>query len=997
MADEFNTLQKLESFVGRSALLGEMNEWLKDGLFHLVFYNGDYGIGKTRLLQEILNQSGGPWHYPGAIQTVIDLYHTAYHSPEGLAGKIVSVQELSGNGRYFEYFYRARSALEGARASGSSIAAREHLNTMLDECVLGLVKLSHDKGLLLTFDTAERWIYPGGVSRTAPAWSWLLSWLGKVEKGVIAFAGRDPILTLYQQAKELDPKSIPLGFFDRVDTEAYFKAVVDRINLTDFRIDQSEIETLHSLSGGRPILLALFLELKLRNQIETTQFDHTGETFERTLIEYLINLPELGETLKAAGRAPKGVDPEILSMIRRINIRDAERMIENLKNLIFTKTFPGDPRVFLHDEMYVLLQKYEYSDERGADVVEAQEAANGIYAYYVQRIDQLEDELRKLIRLISTEQNGSRHKPQEATRLIRELMEPLQKLRIEFTYYRLRHRVTTKPNNRKANQKEDHIEAGLRRYYRFVHEAASSGDASILIPMQVELTNFEHSLPTDDYWKPFISGILIVHSVWNLVAQGLIYDEAANKAIEEVDEIRNLTAPQNAVLKAILSVWLGTYNVFRKGADFRIAESQFFSAIDSLKLAAEDPHLAWFHETVRSLAYRQLAYMYRAHGDFANAIANYLEGLKNSRAIDFYHEEATLRNDLGFAQLQIGLFQSAEENIQDGLRLRQIAANAPRLAQSYSTLARYYISTGEYQGAQRNARAAIRLSDAVGYLRGSALGNLALAEASRRIAFSPQGEPEQETAMEESRNAIESALTLFDQLDDGVSSMDAKLEQACIFRSRVRIERDPGYRRTWFSKADQLFKEVADTARAVANEYKEVDAMGNRIWLGNYMYDAENPEFNAAEAGHLGIDLSERASREFETLTALKPYWYIDGNFTDREVARRNPILWSEIGKYETARFIMAMNRWSRTRDDQYLGEAARRFVLSIFYSLEFARDHRGHREGRRTVLAELSKLNPEELARFSGAVNAAEAAEKIPSPSEAQKLMREHALWFGN
>jgi len=48
------SLKRLEEFIGREAILKQVRGWLEDGKFHLAFFSGEYGIGKTRLLQRIL-------------------------------------------------------------------------------------------------------------------------------------------------------------------------------------------------------------------------------------------------------------------------------------------------------------------------------------------------------------------------------------------------------------------------------------------------------------------------------------------------------------------------------------------------------------------------------------------------------------------------------------------------------------------------------------------------------------------------------------------------------------------------------------------------------------------------------------------------------------------------------------------------------------------------------------------------------------------------------
>lgn len=95
---------------------------------------------------------------------------------------------------------------------------------------------------------------------------------------------------------------------------------------------------------------------------------------------------------------------------------------------------------------------------------------------------------------------------------------------------------------------------------------------------------------------------------------------------------------------------------------------------------------------------------------------------------------------------------------------------------------------------------------------------------------------------------------------------------------------------------------------------------------------------------------------------------------------------------------MVALAKWRDEKKDEFLKEAARCMMLGLKYSTTFAEDHRGVREGRRTLLLELAKLNSEELKRFSGYVLEAEKSEKIVKKNEQstiQSVMRDHALWF--
>jgi hypothetical protein len=879
----------------------------------------------------------------------------------------------------------ARRRLEAARAAGDSSEIRKQLENLLNSCADGLKKMSAERGLLLLFDTAEQFVYPGQKKvRFAPAWDWLKSWVGELQRGVVLFAGRPTANALFQQSSFSHLLHTPLSFFSPEESRAYLLAIAERwsqIKNDKFYFAENDIQRLHALSQGRPILLTIYLELKMGDPLAFQDLSALQtETFEQNIIDYLLTQPELGETLKAAGRAPKGINPDLLSKIRGISVRDVKQALDGLKELSFVKTFPDDDRVFLHDEMYTLLKKYVYSDV--SDTVEGQIAAQAIYDYYKQEIKQKDQALKDTFARLTQEVGFGRLSESESNFVpkIRSLEASRQELKVEFVYYRLRHQA--KKVERKAYL-DDPIQAGLKNYYRFGHEAAASNNDEILIPLQIELTNFWFRLADGNYWKPFIEGLLLVHEVWLKVATGQSYLEDIPIHEKNLAAIPKLSTDQKTILHTLLETWLGTGLVFAKQPDYDSAEQLFTLSIDGIQNLSVDQRLQWFKDVAISLAHRQRAYMRRIRGAFQDAINDFLVGLRYSRAMDFYHEESTLRNDLGFAQMQSGLFQPAFENIWDGLQLRYKTAIGHRIALSYSTLAQYYIAKGTYEEARQYARHSIRISEAVGFRRGLAFGNLAFAEATRRFAFSAQGPSNQAEYLQQAKDAVEIAVHLLEQLGEKARIIESKLEEACLYRDRVRIETEPFKKKTWFERSNTQFLEVAKAAEEDGIKYRLVDAMCNRIWLGYY-------------AGEL--EFANQAIRDFEVLEVIKPYWLKDGKFVDEAQAQKDPILWSQIGKYYMGQGIIALDAWKKKKDDSLLTVAAHDMMLSMTYSTQFATDHRGLREGRHTIYQALASLNPEELGLFCSYVLHAEKAEKLPQKSSAlQKLMKDHALWFAD
>jgi hypothetical protein len=140
MFEQTFSLEKLGQFIGRETILDDMRAWLADDKFHSAFFSGEYGVGKTRLLQRLLDLARRELRHDGAPTRLIDLYHFRHHTPEGLARAIFASFKDTENEGYFQFYITAQRRLEEARAAGDSKAIREQLQKLLDSCVDALKK-----------------------------------------------------------------------------------------------------------------------------------------------------------------------------------------------------------------------------------------------------------------------------------------------------------------------------------------------------------------------------------------------------------------------------------------------------------------------------------------------------------------------------------------------------------------------------------------------------------------------------------------------------------------------------------------------------------------------------------------------------------------------------------------------------------------------------------------------------------------------------------------
>jgi len=969
MSQDTFSWKKVETFIGRADYLIQVTEWLQDNKFHLLAISGEYGYGKTRFLKELLSKATALSNL--AIPAyLIDLYQTENHSPQGLAQAIVKAfsEKYSDNFQDYEKYKKER---DEALAAGSWVGViRQFEEKMLNACAAGLQRLSQKQPFLLLLDTAERWVYPTlpefpFSEESAPALEWLLKTCQNLPQGTIVLAGRPEIENL-----ELpNAARMKLNAFTKADIQEYLKETSKQLAASfnlKIQFTEQEIDALTELSQGRPILLALFLERILHGD-QTIRQSASGSTpgaFESILIKNLAFDKNIGELLRYAGRAPKGVTLDMLCRMTGSKPEEISKEFEILKDMSFAKTFEGNERLFLHEEMYAMLGRHIYTQP--GDGVEADKAAQGLYAYYRQNTSELNQTIGKeYVRYAS-----KRPEDKDAEKLwksIEEKRQNLQVLNAEFAYYRWLH------SGKKTQVDEDPIEMGLRRYYRIGHEAATSGEHQMLVWLRFELIRFIHALQEKESqgqpqpWLPFLRGFLYVQEVWEKNASTQSADvlkEIDERMLPGLNAINRLPQEQKQVLSGILKAWQGMFHLYWEPIRYDQAEKIFTEVIDSLReQSAKSDSMTWFAKSTLALAYRQRAYLRKRQYALNQAIQDYKKAAKINRALDFNFEEALIRNDLGDTQVLTGDFYEAKLNLQDAFDLRQQMKNGARLALSYSTLARYFTATGAVAQARTWALKGINLSTSVG--RGTALARISFAEATRRYAGESGTSQEiRDDFFEQADDALKKALT---GLNDPILLLDGLIEQACLYRDRMRYATDDEAKKNDFELAEKQYQDVYKTAgeQQPANAYRMADAMSNRIWLGLFSHD---------------VNFIAQAMKDFQNLKIFP----VDINGKGAFLAYRKHI--QENGKDPSVQFVgkyyVGCGTFALGEDGQLSQDeapaVAQHWMLGLEYSRLFAESYRGLSAAEHHIYNKIRKFNDREIAWLLGALEWAEEFEGI-------------------
>ncbi len=353
----------------------------------VIFIKGEAGIGKTRLVNEM------PEIFKDAhtiFADLIDLYHVDVHTISGIEKAIADSLD-PGNHWFVEYRHK-RKRFERLRRAGSSTEELEKLHAQLGpQFVENLNALASERRVILRFDTAElvqseQEIHPllGSPNEMVEVQGWLKKHIPELKNVVVVFAGRsqgvlwDELRAALRvpdgqaPAGQTDKLSeIELGPLDEPDVPAYFADLAQR----NERIRESELTTDHytaiyDLTEGRPLHLAFIATLlarreKLPDALLAGLEQGSRELNTRQMLQEVRNLsPDIDAALPFVAWLRKGVDGVLLSRVmteclgKEWTPRRTRRVLADLRELPFAKTRPHSNLVFLHDEMYDLMDRF---------------------------------------------------------------------------------------------------------------------------------------------------------------------------------------------------------------------------------------------------------------------------------------------------------------------------------------------------------------------------------------------------------------------------------------------------------------------------------------------------------------------------------------------------------------------------------------------------------------------------------------------------------------
>lgn len=959
---EFNAARRIP-FIGRKDLLTEAERRIGRGGVHLLYFQGEGGIGKTDLLEAILEQSrrGRKGEaLPGCCvaSAVIDLDSIEVYTVEGLIQKIIQVLGTWS----FQETERALTALEQAQLAGNgkTMAAQTKVlhNTFQEE----FLALTED-GIVLAFDSLELLEYERDpfqeeLGREAPVLSageWLIQSFFPALRGnvLVLLAGRpsglvERLEALQERNPHLILRVIGVPAFSLEETTEYLKAVAQ----TEARRGNAEAatqlwtfaterrEAIHLLIGGRPILLALLAEAIGRGwdlpslldstleELRLRDIEDRQEEMERALIAFVQKCPDpMGATVQALAWLRKGATPELLARVMDLktargewDIYTAAGYLDQVAQLALVQVRPGDRRVFLHRELCTLLEKHslEKSSEEERDRI-----YSSIQRYY-----------RELTR--DLEQRGDQF-PAVALAIRARQRRAL----VEEIHYRLRYSPPL----------------GFAMYFWLAEEALDERDVQMDMLLRTELQRTVGLLQASEHFMGFVPREAEVDNAVRWGVRVLFLQGDPEGALHIFDQIRKRWGKQAGKLGlawAHLQLYRAVAKIHQaEGSDWQEAQELLAAVIEKteeiLGSPPETPVIKgrrWQARILQSLALSYRGYLDRQQGRFEEAIHHYHQSVLLQRRLEMAALVSTLSH-LSRVMALTGRVSHARLLVEEAERHARRTGNGHTLAQVLNARALVELYDDHHRAAICYTDRALEIATEVPSFRVRGLIHLTRARAHRYLweSLAPDEKQREAGLLDEMLKEANQAVNLL--RNSPADRVEALLERGCICRQVAREYQRQGRKAEAEDLADTGRKDLeraSALASALSLPGQQALAWTNLGWLCYY-----RGELDGIEEALYRVYTALPKEYLFPSQGPLPPVAQ-NGNRNKAALP-----YWDTLGKAEMLRAYLALDQAPAAADDRdrvaRIREAVRHFTLSLAYDELVADDYFGVRRAEESLL----------------------------------------------
>lgn len=995
LGETYPSARATPELVGREKELKQIYAAIRDtSQSYVIYITGEGGIGKTRLVKHLLH------HPPEDIevvvaQDIIDFYHARVHS---LVGFISALLDLVPPLADFINSYLSSHALDSlARAEQEGLSRKEALSRSKE--VIELIdQFTQEHRLVLVFDTTERLVVEQDPvqkslelqAERAILLEWLLAdFFPAVQNIVVLWAGRPESgalkNVLEQQLRNVKYLHIALQGLPQDKVHEYMEAVAKSAEIGGQPQETRIAETIRSWSEEQQLVLFYCLHDEtapptIRPILLALAIDHLSIEG-RPLPKFSVSLPqaqsfsakdrqesrdELGKAIVSAFRIPgrpdnevittlgwlrKGADAELLKAITGFDETEAQAALDNIKDLSFVKIRSADERIFLHDELYFLLQ---HARENIPDAAR-ERVFQAIQDHYKQRIEAIRAEITHLYGSESTLPD---------TRQVALARAHLEDALVEDLHYRLRWDP----------------EEGFKTYLRYAEEAVVSHDQNLDMQLRSELLAFlaeqdpsGTSPKIDGLSRGDVTADAAVRWVKRAV-EAQQYEEALD-IVKRLREDSHHLVEENHLIQAELNTWEGLAYVYL--GDYQAAQTSLERAstvLTGLEHKISNSQLPQWC-AIRARNYNNLGYLYRVQGRLKATTDNYQHALPYWRSVGIEAEQANTLTNLAYTLALIGQFETARHHAADALNLRKKLGTRAPLALTFNVLAGIEVQAGHYREAEPYAQRALQLSRALGFQRGEGLALLMLSDIHRFRAESPGVNAEEKGKLLSSAfQEAEAALNIFPGPAEPERTIEAWYQRGIAMRNTCLVAQDKMEACSVTAVADLNNARTLAEKEGLWPHYFDVSL--GLAWTYYYTH--------SETLADLLQEIEDKLSSKFDHYRITKGKIPQIDETTVVEI-------FEQLARLQVLHGVLVLDAYEGSPKKQpydKLREAVRYFTLALEYDEIIAPDAQGIRRALNTIHNKLKSRNNYEMIAIYEAIE--ETAKEFGLIKEDLRLWRE-------
>jgi tetratricopeptide (TPR) repeat protein len=858
--------------------------------------------------------------------------------------------------------------LEQARRVGNMDVANEKARAMR-QTFLEEFEILAWEGIVLAFDTTEvleyeRDPFQAELGQEVPilsAGEWLFkSFFPRLQGNLLLLlAGRpDGVASRLDALRQANPnlqlRHIHLQALSAEETQEYLKAVAraeGEWGHTDaaarlWAYSEERADVVHFLTGGRPILLALVADMVAHGWALPEFFTHTVEELqqrntedwwidiEKALVVRIQESPSpIGETIGALAWLRKGATPQLLAQVMDLTTAEGawdteitETYLRQVASLTLVKVRPNEGRIFLHDEMYTLLETHvlrEYSDE------ERNRVYNAILQYY----DALTDDLERRI---------------GQTSFLSPLVHArLRRAYVENMHYRLNHRFSQ----------------GFAMFFWLAEEALTGRDIEMDMLLRSELLRTVGLLQQRAPLEGLNPREVEIDTAVRWGARVLFFRNDPDGALQIFDKIRQR---EGRAIEAFDLTWAHLQLYLAAARIERAQEGDWAEARDLLQYvekktdelldgpsppstakvlfrwardsqtaltASEAEDRLWRARTLKAAALNYEGYLDRQEGRYTAAVKHYQAATMLQRRLGMASLVPTL-TALSHTMVLMGQFHHARLLAQEAERWARRSGKEYVLALALNARALVEEYDGRAGEALQYANQAVKIAEGVKASRVRGLAYLTRARAHRHLFLSGEERDRESHVLEEALKEANLAVNLLKNTP--ADRVTALIERGCMHREIAQVHYLQK-RATEAVKAARKSQDDLERAAALAGAMALLDqqalAWTNLGWLWYYTGQADK-----AHEALQQVYASVPPDYVFPEKGAHPPM-----AAKDRKREASLPF-WSTLGKAEMLEAYIALDQaLSAQKDDLHekgLWDATRHVTLSLAYNEQVAGEY---------------------------------------------------------